>query len=163
MSYPPPIYDQDTGEVTAWLRPADSAPDVVYPNGNRVRYLATGDSTGRTYGLYHWEFAGPRSGPDSHFHKTLTESFYVLSGEVSIFDGARWNTTRPGDFVHVPAGGLHGFHNESGPASMLLHFAPGAPREAYFEGLARAAAGETMTDAERAEFMRYHDNWWDED
>ena len=28
---------------------------------------------------------------------------------------------------------------------MLLHFAPGAPREAYFEGLARVAAGETMS------------------
>ena len=46
---------------------------------------------------------------------------------------------------------------------MLLHFAPGAPREAYFEGLARVAAGETMTEAERAEFMRYHDNYWTED
>jgi hypothetical protein len=63
MSYPPPIYDRDTGEVSAWLRPSDSEPDVVYPNGNRVRYLATGESTGGTYGLYHWEFAGPRSGP----------------------------------------------------------------------------------------------------
>ena len=62
--------------------------------------------------------------------------------------------------MHVPPGGLHGFHNESGPASMLLHFAPGAPREAYFEGLARVAAGETMTDQERDEFMRYHDNYW---
>ena len=46
---------------------------------------------------------------------------------------------------------------------MLLHFAPGAPREAYFETLARLAAGETMTETERAEFMRYHDNYWVED
>ena len=63
----------------------------------------------------------------------------------------------------MPAGGYHGFHNESGPASMLLHFAPGAPREAYFETLARLAAGETMTDSERDEFMRHHDNYWAED
>jgi hypothetical protein len=51
-----------------------------------------------------------------------------------------------------------GFRNESGaPASMLLHFAPGAPREDYFEGL----VGLTdMTDEERADFMRYHDNLW---
>ena len=37
---------------------------------------------------------------------------------------------------NVPIGGVHGFRNESGePATMLLHFAPGAPREGYFEGL----------------------------
>ena len=37
-------------------------------------------------------------------------------------------------------GGIHGFKNESGElALMLLLFAPGAPREEYFETLARAA------------------------
>ena len=160
MSYPPPMYDGETGEVSARARLAGGEPDLVYPNGNRVHYLTTGQGSGGTYGLYRWEFAGPRSGPDAHFHRTITESFFVLEGEVSIFDGKAWNAMRPGDFVHVPAGGLHGFHNESGPAAMLLHFAPGAPREAYFEGLARLGAGETMTDAERDEFMRYHDNHW---
>ena len=59
--------------------------------------------------------------------------------------------------MHVPAGGLHGFRNEDGPASMLLHFAPGAPREAYFEGL--TLLGE-MTDDERDAFMAEHDNLW---
>ena len=35
---------------------------------------------------------------------------------------------------------MHGFRNESGePASMLMLFAPGAPREAYFEGLVELA------------------------
>ena len=43
MSYPPPIYDGTDGEVTAWVRPAGSPPEIVYPNGNRVRYLARGD------------------------------------------------------------------------------------------------------------------------
>jgi hypothetical protein len=54
---------------------------------------------------------------------------------VRIYDGDRWIDTRPGDFVHVPEGGIHAFRNESGePAAMLLHFAPCAPREGYFEG-----------------------------
>lgn len=43
---------------------------------------------------------------------------------------------------------------------MLLRFAPGAPREAYFEGLPRMAAGESMTAAERAAFAAEHDNHW---
>lgn len=160
MSYPPPIWTGDEGEASAWLRPADSTPDVVYANsGNRVRYLARGDETSGTYGLYHWEFAGPETGPGSHFHKTLTESFYVLSGIVTIFDGTAWVKCRSGDFVHVPAGGYHGFRNEDGPASMLLHFAPGAPREAYFEGLASGAVG-ALSPPEYDAFMREHDNYW---
>jgi mannose-6-phosphate isomerase-like protein (cupin superfamily) len=158
MSYPPEIYDGAEGEITAWARTANSTPEIVYPNGNRVRYLARGDETGTTYGLYHWEFAGPRSGPDAHFHRTLTESFYVLTGTVTIYDGRSWSRFGSGDFVHVPAGGLHGFRNEDGAASMLLHFAPGAPREGYFEGLARGL--DTFTDAERDAFMAEHDNHW---
>lgn len=75
-----------------------------------------------------------------------------------IYNGTRWIDTRPGDFVHVPEGGIHAFRNESGePASMLLHFAPGAPREGYFEGLVDLAG---MTEEERAEFMLRHDTFW---
>lgn len=78
-----------------------------------------------------------------------------------IFDGTRWIDTEPGDFVHVPIGGVHGFRNESGaPASMLLHFAPGAPREGYFEGLAAFAASAAPGDDELAAFSLEHDNVW---
>ncbi|MCE1178357.1 MAG: cupin domain-containing protein [Micrococcales bacterium] len=157
MSYPAQIYSGESGEATAWRVPADSAPDVVYRRtGNRVRYLARGTDTTGTYGLCHWHFAGPPTGPGPHFHRTMTESFYVLSGIVTIYDGRDWVRCWPGDFVHVPAGGMHGFRNEDGPAEMLLHFAPGAPREAYFERLARGI--EDMTPGERDDFMRAHDN-----
>jgi uncharacterized RmlC-like cupin family protein len=61
----------------------------------------------------------------------------VITGTVRLLDGANWIDAKPGDFLYVPAGGLHGFRNDSGePASMLILFAPGAPRELYFEGLA---------------------------
>lgn len=39
---------------------------------------------------------------------------------------------------------------------MLLMFAPGAPREDYFETLART---EPMTGQQRAEFMLRHDTY----
>ena len=105
---------------------------------------------------------GPEpSGPGPHFHRSIAESFYILSGTVRIYDGTRWIDTKPGDFVHVPIGGIHGFRNESGePASMLLHFAPGAPREGYFEGLAEFAVKGQPSDEELAEFYRRHDNHW---
>lgn len=55
----------------------------------------------------------------------------------------------------------HGFRNESGaPASMLIHFAPGAPREAYFEGLAPWAVEGRPGKEEIEAFYREHDNTW---
>jgi mannose-6-phosphate isomerase-like protein (cupin superfamily) len=163
MSYPPPLYHGDAGEVSARIHPHDAEPDLVYPNGNRVTYLATGESAGRLFGLYRWEFSEAVSGPGPHFHRTIAESFYILTGEVKVYDGTGWVTARPGDFLHVPPGGLHGFRNESGAeASMLLHFAPGAPREAYFEGLDRMARGEKWTEEEYDAFMAAHDNVWTE-
>ena len=43
---------------------------------------------------------------------------------------------------------------------MLILFAPGAPREDYFETLARVSQGEAMTEEERAAFMLRHDTHW---
>ena len=158
MSYPPPRYLGDGGSVSATFRPADHAPELVYPNGGSVHYLATGDSTAGGFGLYRWEMGAEPSGPGPHFHRSISESFFVLTGTVRIFNGVEWLETGPGDFVHVPVGGIHGFRNESGaPASMLLHFAPGAPREGYFEGIVGLA---DLTDEERAEFFLRHDNVW---
>ena len=102
------------------------------------------------------------SGPGPHFHRTMSESFFVLSGTVRIYDGSDWVDTHPGDFVFVPEGGIHGFRNESGDdASMLILFAPGAPREAYFEGLVEIATRkEKPSPEELSDFFERHDNIW---
>ena len=161
MSYPEPRYHGDNGEASARLRPADQAPDVTYANGGTAHFLATTDSTDGQFGLYRWEMSAEPSGPGPHFHRTISESFYVLSGTVRLFDGNDWIDGTPGDFLFVPEGGIHGFRNESGePATMLLLFAPGAPREDYFETLARVSNGEVMTEEERLAFYLRHDNHW---
>lgn len=161
MSYPEPLYHGETGEVRARFRPASEPPELTYPSGTRVHYLATGASTGGLFGLYRWEMGPEPRGPAPHFHRTLAESFYVLSGTIRIFDGTQWIDAVAGDFAHVPPGGIHGFRNESGaPATMLIHFAPGAPREGYFEGLARFASSGRPGDEELAAFYRLHDNIW---
>jgi mannose-6-phosphate isomerase-like protein (cupin superfamily) len=161
MSYPPAAYHGETGEVSATFRPVSQPPELVTATGNRTHYLATGAETGGKFGLYRWDMGPTPSGPDAHFHRSITESFFVLEGTVRIFDGTRWIDASPGDFVHVPQGGIHGFRNESGaPASKLLLFTPGAPREDYFETLADAARRDGMDDAARAEFFLRHDNHW---
>lgn len=161
MSYPEPRYPGSTGEVSASIRAGDATPDLSYPSGTRVHYLASGASTDGKFGLYRWDMGTTPGGADPHFHRTISESFFVLSGAVQLYDGDTWRDGRPGDFLFVPEGGIHAFRNESGvPASMLILFAPGAPREDYFEGLAEMAAGKELTDEERTEFYLHHDNHW---
>jgi mannose-6-phosphate isomerase-like protein (cupin superfamily) len=159
MSYPDPRYLGEGGLVNGTFRPADAPPDVVYPSGGTAHYLATGAITEGRFGLYRWEMSATPAGPAPHYHRTLSESFFVLSGTIRLYDGERWIDGQPGDYLYVPEGGIHAFRNESGaPASMLILFAPGAPREAYFEGTARLAADQVMTDEERAAFYAAHDN-----
>ncbi|MFD8547297.1 cupin domain-containing protein [Streptomyces sp. NPDC059649] len=63
----------------------------------------------------------------------MSESFYVLSGEIHVFDGERWFDASRGDYLYIPPGGVHSFGNISGePAEFLVLFAPGAAREGYF-------------------------------
>ncbi|MGW7052671.1 cupin domain-containing protein [Streptomyces sp. NPDC054887] len=86
-------------------------------------------------------------GPKTHFHKTISESFFILDGTVRLFNGGDWIDAKKGDFLFVPQGGLHAFRNDAdAPAEMLMLFAPGAPREEYFEGLSQLA---DATDEER--------------
>jgi mannose-6-phosphate isomerase-like protein (cupin superfamily) len=159
MRYPEPRYLGGTGEVSAVYRPTSTPPNITYANGSTADYLATGAATDGLFGLYRWNMGPEPSGPGPHFHHTMAESFYVLLGSVRIYDGARWRDAEPGDFVHVPPGGIHGFRNESGaPTSMLIHFAPGAPREGYFEGLANWSVAGRPSDAEAEAFYQAHDN-----
>ncbi|NRQ35042.1 cupin domain-containing protein [Nonomuraea sp. NN258] len=157
MSYPDPRYFGDTGEINATFRPATADPDLV-SRGTTYHYLSTTVSTGGEYGLYRVDMGPDFGGPSTHFHKSMSESFFILSGTMRLFDGRRWIDATAGDYLYVPVGGLHAFRNESGePASMLMLFAPGAPREDYFEGVTELAG---LSDEERAEFFVRHDSFF---
>jgi mannose-6-phosphate isomerase-like protein (cupin superfamily) len=162
MSYPQPRYLDETGEISAIYRAVDQKPDLTIGSSSVVSYLATGASTHEQFGLYRWDFGPHPSGPRPHFHRTMSESFFILSGTVQLFNGDRWIKAKEGDFLYVPEGGIHAFTSESGEsASMLILFAPGAPREAYFEALAEiAATGRQLSDEEWIELGRRHDNYF---
>lgn len=158
--YPADRYEGD-GEASAQWRSADSPPDLL-GGGGSCDYLLTGDQTGGDVGLYRWNMGPRQGGPDPHIHKAISESFFVIEGTITLHDGERWRPAGKGEFVYVPPGGIHGFRNETdASASMLILFAPGAPREAYFEGLRHIAdTGERPTPEDMAEFFRVHDTYW---
>ncbi|MGI5422356.1 cupin domain-containing protein [Actinomadura luteofluorescens] len=161
MSYPKELFHGDTGEVSGTLRKGDAAPDLLIGTRSKVHYLATGESTGGQYGLYRWDMgAEPGRGAGAHFHRTMSESFFVLSGTVALYDGDRWVDASPGDFLFVPPGGIHAFDNPRGAASMLVLFAPGAPREAYFEELAEIVeSGRRLSEQEWTDLYHRHDQY----
>ncbi|MFJ9867476.1 cupin domain-containing protein [Streptomyces sp. NPDC101165] len=136
MSYPEPRYLGERGQVSALFLPASPQPDTG-SSGFGISYVANQENTNGEFGLHKIDMGPKAMGATEHFHRTISESFYVLSGEVRLYNGERWVTGGEGDFLPVPAGGLHAFQNDSDdPVSLLLLFTPGAPREEYFEKVA---------------------------
>jgi mannose-6-phosphate isomerase-like protein (cupin superfamily) len=156
MSYP-----GERGEISAIHLPVDAVPSVTMRTGTTARFVARGSLTNGRYGLFRWDMPGGAGGPDPHFHRTFSESFFALSGVVGLYDGSQWVQATAGDFLYVPEGGIHAFHNAGeDPASMLILFAPGIPREEYFEALAEiGAAGRELSPDEWTELYARHDQF----
>jgi mannose-6-phosphate isomerase-like protein (cupin superfamily) len=155
-------YLRDAGEVSAEFRAGDDVDHLTFStSGTHVRFVAPGTVTRGQFGLFEWTMRPRTGGADAHFHRTFSESFYVTSGTVEFYDGDRWVLARAGDFLYVPMGGVHGFRAPSDePSSMLILFAPGAPREKYFRELAAIRdEGRTLTEDEWTEFFAAHDQY----
>lgn len=154
-------YTADHGQVSARSQDASSAEQHTLRAGTIARFTATGSLTDGRFGLYEWQMKPRSGGPSAHYHKTFAESFYIVSGTIRLYDGSSWTDAGPGDFKYVPAGGIHAFRNDSDqPASMLILFTPGIPRETYFRELADiASTGRTLTDTEWTDLFAQHDQY----
>ncbi len=155
MSFPPTAQpDPLVGVRTA----ADDHP-LVLNRSTSIRFVAPGSLTQGRFGLFEYRMGAGTGGPGPHYHRTFSESFFVLSGRPTIHLGGRWAVFGPGDYVHVAEGGVHGFRNDGEePAALLILFAPGIARERYFEELAEiAASGRRPTEQEMAELYARHD------
>ncbi|MGY1594891.1 cupin domain-containing protein [Geodermatophilus sp. SYSU D00708] len=133
----------------------------LVPNGptSSVRMVAPGSETAGRYGLVEYT-VGPRSaGAAPHYHQTFSESFYVLSGELTVFADGAWRPHRPGDFALVHERGVHGFRNDGDePTSFLILFAPGIAREQFFAEMAELRrSGRQLSPEEMTAFYARHD------
>jgi quercetin dioxygenase-like cupin family protein len=121
------------------------------PHGT-TRLVAPGGVTGGEFGLF--EAVIPPGGPGAmpHYHTGFSESFYVVSGTLALMTGHDWRLAGSGDFVHVPARGVHAFRaGADEPARFLILFVPGAPREHYFRGLAEFGRREVPPTLEEVD------------
>src|SRR4051794_36024358 len=151
---------QGDGEANAILRTAADV-ETLQIRTTSARLVASGSLTEGRYGLYRWDMAPTGGGATPHFHRTFSESFYVVAGQATLYDGRAWVAADEGAFLYVPEGGRHGFRNDSGaPVSLLILFAPAPPREQYFRELAEIfASGRTLNADEWVEFWARHDQF----
>lgn len=156
MSYP-----SEAQRGTARFRAAAEVEQIDYKSGSSTRFVAPGSVTGSQFGLFEWALPAGGGGPSPHFHKTFSESFYVMTGTIGLFDGDHWISARPGDFLYVPQNGVHAFRNDADePASMLILFAPAPPREKYFRELAEVAeSGRELSYDEWTDLFARHDQY----
>jgi mannose-6-phosphate isomerase-like protein (cupin superfamily) len=145
-------YVGDIGELSTVV------PPLVQPTSS-VQFIAPGSLTRGEFGLFRYEMRPRGGGPAAHFHRTFSESFYIIGGTVRLLDGAHWVEATAGDFLYVPQGGVHAFRNDTdADASMLMLFSPGAPRERYFQELAEIArSGRKLSQDEWTELYARHD------
>ncbi|MDB5299292.1 MAG: cupin protein [Phycisphaerales bacterium] len=87
--------------------------------------------------------APPRfAGAQPHFHKVMTETFYILEGTLTFTLDGRKVEASAGAYVIVPPMAIHGFSNPTdAPVKFLVTFNPGG-MEDYFAELVELARSE---------------------
>ena len=120
------------------LHRPSTAGDAFWGPGDAYRFLVTGEETGGAYFAME-AIVPPGGGPPPHIHRNEDETFYVVEGRVEILLGDEVITVGTGDFVNVPRGEVHRFHN-SGDTTMrmILTFTPAGIEKFFEETLERA-------------------------
>ena len=118
-------------------RPSGSG-DTYWGPGDLYRFLVTGEETGGAYFAME-AVVPPGGGPPPHVHRNEDETFYVVEGQTDIRLGDQVVRAREGDFVNVPRGAVHCFHNAgTAPMRMILTFTPAGIERFFEETLERA-------------------------
>jgi mannose-6-phosphate isomerase-like protein (cupin superfamily) len=108
--------------------------------GDGYRFPLTGADTAGAY-FAPAAIVAPGGGPPPHIHRHHDETFHVLEDQCDILLGQQSITAGVGDFVTVPRGTLHRFHNQGTDATRTIPtLTPGRHRE-LLPGNAPADAG----------------------
>jgi quercetin dioxygenase-like cupin family protein len=141
------------------VRTVAAHPLIGNGSTSSLRMVAPGSVTAGRYGLVEYHVAPHSPGAAPHYHQTFSESFYVLSGQLTVYGAGEWRPLGPGDYALVHEGGAHGFRNDGDEeAAFLILFAPGIARENFFLEMAEIRrAGRTLTPEELTAFYARHD------
>ena len=131
---------------TALHRPVGSGA-MYWGPGDLYTFLVTGEESGGAYFAME-ALVPPGGGPPPPIHRNEDETFYVVEGTCTFRLGDTTVLAGPGDYVHVPRGTVHNFHNGgTGTARLVLTFTPSGI-ERFFEETLHRAIDPTMDPPE---------------
>ena len=122
--------------------------------------VAPGTVTAGRYGLLEYHVAPHSPGAAPHYHSTFSESFYVLSGELTVYPrgGVVGRSVRATSRWSTRAGRTGSATTGTTWATFLILFAPGIARENFFLEMAELRrSGRTLTPEEMTAFYARHD------
>jgi quercetin dioxygenase-like cupin family protein len=109
--------------------------------GETITFVETAAETGGEWTLVEVELAGGGGVPMAHVHPYQTETFEVLSGELSMRCGRDRVVAHAGDIVAVAAGKVHKFWNATAyPVRFRCTVAPARDFERFIETMFALAA-----------------------
>jgi quercetin dioxygenase-like cupin family protein len=94
--------------------------ECLWVLGQRIDFLATGETTDGDYSLFHVFIPAGPPGPLPHRHRDADEFFFVLEGRIEALFKDSWRPLEPGQFLHIPRGTLHTFRNGTTDAARML-------------------------------------------
>jgi quercetin dioxygenase-like cupin family protein len=123
----------------------------VYENptiGDKVVFLQTTSETGGAYTLAEVHLA-PRGGNPLHAHRSYTETFIPVEGELEVQLGKERKLLRPGETCTVPLRAVHCFRNPSDkPITFRVKLVPGSEGFEQCLKIAYGLAKDGLTNRE---------------
>lgn len=98
----------------------------LFALGIQIRLLTTAQSSGGAHTILRYTLPPGRVGAPAHYHKTMTESLYVLQGKLTVLQGAEWGVFGRDSQINILPKEIHGFRNDQDiPAVFLATSTPG--------------------------------------
>ncbi len=112
--------------------------------GSEIQCLLSGEQTGGEYALFVTTAPPGDPGPPPHRHHREHETFYVLEGQLNVWDGEHEAAAGPGTAIHLPQGQWHRYWNAGDQTTRFLVVARPAGIEHMFAAIDRLcrAGGE---------------------
>ena len=119
---------------------------------------AGAETTGGAFSMSEVTLAPGFAGPPPHLHREMTDTFYVLEGQIRVLVGEEWIDAPAGAFVAAPPGTVHTFANPGDAPARLLNINSPGGWERYLRDLAALLQpGASIDQASFAQLAERHD------
>ena len=114
----------------------EEAGEVIGSGGpTRAVIKASSDATKGGFTMTDSTIAPQFPGPPPHWHREVTDTFYVLEGTLTVRLGDDLVEAEPGTYVCVPPGNVHTFSNRTDSPVRFLNISSPAGWENYLRDL----------------------------